>query len=135
LNPSLIARRAAALVLTFTAESSLCADIVIHAGALIDGTGAAARQKVSISIHDDRITAVEDGFKSPAGARVIDLSGATVLPGFIDCHVHVAAMLPSRTNSTEYWVTHSDIDRAFDAGMSRWHFATRSMPARFPGPA
>ena len=115
MNPSLIARLAAALVLTFTAESSLCADIVIHAGALIDGTGAAARQKVSISIHDDRITAVEDGFKSPAGARVIDLSGATVLPGFIDCHVHVAAMLPSRTNSTEYWVTHSDIDRAFDA--------------------
>jgi len=115
LNHTLIARLAAALVLAFTAESSFCADIVIHAGTLIDGTGAAARQKVSISIHDDKITAVEDGFKSPAGAQVIDLSGATVLPGFIDCHVHVTAMLPSRTNSTEYWVTHSDIDRAFDA--------------------
>jgi len=109
------ARFAAALVFAFTAQSSLCADIVIHAGALIDGVSATARQKVSISIHDDRITAVEDGFKSPAGARVIDLSNATVLPGFIDCHVHVAAMLPSRTNSTEYWVTHSDIERAFDA--------------------
>jgi len=115
LNHTHIARLAAALVLAFTAESSFCADIVIHAGSLIDGTGAAARQKVSITIHDDRITAVEDGFKSPAGAQVIDLSGATVLPGFIDCHVHVTAMLPSRTNSTEYWVTHSDIDRAFDA--------------------
>jgi imidazolonepropionase-like amidohydrolase len=78
---------------------------------------AAARRKVTISIHDDKITAVEDGFKSPAGAQVIDLSDATVLPGFIDCHVHVSAMLPSRTNNTEYWVTHSDIDRAFDAQM------------------
>jgi imidazolonepropionase-like amidohydrolase len=115
LNHSLIVRFAATLVLTFTAESSFCANIVIHAGTLIDGTGVAARQKVSISVHDDTITAVEDGFKSPAGAQVIDLSGATVLPGFIDCHVHVTAMLPSRTNSTEYWVTHSDIDRAFDA--------------------
>jgi imidazolonepropionase-like amidohydrolase len=115
LNHSPIALFSAALILALTAESSFCADIVIHAGALIDGTGAAPRQKVSISIHDDKITAVEDGFKSPAGAQVIDLSGATVLPGFIDCHVHVTAMLPSRTNSTEYWVTHSDIDRAFDA--------------------
>jgi imidazolonepropionase-like amidohydrolase len=115
LNHTLIARLAAALVLVFTAENSLGADTVIHAGALLDGTGAVARQKVSITIHDDKITAVEDGFKSPAGAQVIDLSSATVLPGFIDCHVHVTAMLPSRTNSTEYWVTHSDIDRAFDA--------------------
>ncbi|MFL6604211.1 MAG: amidohydrolase family protein [Steroidobacteraceae bacterium] len=115
MNDTLIARLAAALVLAFTGQNSLAADTVIHAGALLDGTGAVARQKVSITIHDDKITAVEDGFKSPAGAQVIDLSGATVLPGFIDCHVHVTAMLPSRTNSTEYWVTHSDIDRAFDA--------------------
>jgi len=115
LNHVPAARFAAALVFACMARNSLCADVVIHAGALIDGVSGTARQKVSISIHDDRITAVEDGFKSPAGARVIDLSNATVLPGFIDCHVHVAAMLPSRTNSTEYWVTHSDIDRAFDA--------------------
>jgi imidazolonepropionase-like amidohydrolase len=103
------------LLLALTAQSSWPADMVIHAGTLIDGVSASARQKVSITIHDDRITAVEDGFKSPAGLQVIDLSNATVLPGFIDCHVHISAMLPSRTNSTEYWVTHSDIDRAFDA--------------------
>ncbi len=88
---------------------------MIHAGALIDGVSPTVRQNVTIAIHDDRITAVEDGFRSPVGAEVIDLSKATVLPGFIDCHVHVSAMLPSRTNTTEYWVTHSDIDRAFDA--------------------
>jgi imidazolonepropionase-like amidohydrolase len=105
----------ASLLLALSAQTSFAADIVIHAGALLDGVSTTARQKVSITIHDDKITAVEDGFKSPAGAQVIDLSGATVLPGFIDCHVHVSAMLPSRTNSTEYWVTHSDIDRAFDA--------------------
>jgi imidazolonepropionase-like amidohydrolase len=115
LNQSLVARFAAALVFALPAQHSLCADTVIHAGALIDGISALPRQKVSITVHDDRITAVEDGFKTPAGAQVIDLSTATVLPGFIDCHVHVSALLPSRTNNTEYWVTHSDIDRAFDA--------------------
>ena len=107
-------RFVAALVLTLSAQNSFGADTVIHAGALIDGISATPRQKVSITIHDDKITAVENGFTTPAGAQVIDLSGATVLPGFIDCHVHVSAMLPSRVNATEYWVTHSDIDRAFD---------------------
>jgi imidazolonepropionase-like amidohydrolase len=38
-----------------------------------------------------------------------------VLPGFIDCHVHIGGKLPSRTNATEEWLTHSDLDRAFDA--------------------
>ena len=114
LNDSLVARFVAALLLILSAQNSSGADTVIHAGALIDGTSATPRQKVSITIHDDKITAVENGFTTPAGAQVIDLSGATVLPGFIDCHVHVSAKLPSSVNATEYWVTHSDIDRAFD---------------------
>ena len=40
-----------------------------------------------------------------------------VLPGFIDCHVHVAAKLPSRQNSTEGRMTQTDIDRAFDGAV------------------
>ena len=115
LNDTLVARFVAALVLSLSAQNSFSADTVIHAGTLIDGISAVPRQKVSITIHDDKITAVENGFTTPSGAQVIDLSEATVLPGFIDCHVHVSAMLPSRVNATEYWVTHSDIDRAFDA--------------------
>ena len=90
-------------------------DLVIHAGALLDGATEIPRRQVSILIHDDKIQSVESGFVSPAGAEVIDLSNATVMPGFIDCHVHMAAMLPSRTNATEYELTHSDIDRALDA--------------------
>jgi imidazolonepropionase-like amidohydrolase len=93
---------------------SSAADTVIHAGTLLDGISPTPRHKVSIVIHDDKITSVDAGYTTPAGAQIIDLSSATVLPGFIDCHVHVSAMLPSRKNSTEYWVTHSDIDRAFD---------------------
>src|SRR5581483_6904369 len=42
---------------------------------------------------------------------------ATVLPGLIDCHVHVSAKLPSRSNATEDRVTHNDIDRAFDGAL------------------
>jgi imidazolonepropionase-like amidohydrolase len=92
-------------------------DTVIHVGTLIDGTAADARRQVSILVHDDRISSVEAGFVSPAGAEVIDLSQSTVMPGFIDCHVHVSAKLPSATNRTEDWLTHSDLDRAFDGAV------------------
>jgi imidazolonepropionase-like amidohydrolase len=92
-------------------------DIVIHAGTLLDSLAEAPRHQVSILIRDDKILSVESGFATPAGAQIIDLSNATVMPGFIDCHVHISSQLPSRTNATEYWLTHSDIDRALDAAL------------------
>lgn len=71
------------------ANAAIAKDVVIHAGVLIDGTGAAPKHNVSILIHDDRVQAVEDGFVTPAGAEILDLSHSTVLPGLIDCHVHI----------------------------------------------
>jgi imidazolonepropionase-like amidohydrolase len=42
-----------------------------------------------ILIDQDRITAVGPSVAIPPGAKVIDLSRATVLPGMIDCHTHI----------------------------------------------
>ena len=104
----------AALALIGPAAGS---ELVVHAGTLIDGSGQPPQQKVSILISNDRITAVVPGFSTPAGAQVIDLSRETVMPGFIDCHVHIASPLPGHTNSTENWLTHSDLNRAFDGAV------------------
>jgi imidazolonepropionase-like amidohydrolase len=62
----------------------------VRAGTLIDGTGAAPVRNTVILIQGDRITAVGAGVQVPPGATVIDLSQHTVLPGFIDAHVHLA---------------------------------------------
>jgi imidazolonepropionase-like amidohydrolase len=105
---------ALALCAVLIAGTAWAGDVVVHAGTLIDGASDKPRRGVSILIHDDRITGVKDGFVTPAGAQVIDLSQATVMPGFIDAHIHVGAKLPSTTNATEDWVTHSALDRVFD---------------------
>lgn len=63
--------------------------VAIRAGRLFDSrTGAISNNQI-ILIRGDRITDVGPSIAIPAEARVIDLSGATVLPGMIDAHVHV----------------------------------------------
>ena len=65
--------------------------VAIRAGRLFDPkTGTNLTNQV-IVIQGDRITDVgpADRVKIPAGANVIDLSRATVLPGLIDRHVHL----------------------------------------------
>ena len=61
----------------------------IRAGTLIDGSGAAPVKHAVILVQGDRITAVGTNLAVPADARLIDLSAYTVLPGFIDAHVHL----------------------------------------------
>jgi imidazolonepropionase-like amidohydrolase len=65
--------------------------VVIRAARLIDGTGAAPVANGEVVVTDDRIVAVgrQGAVAEPAGARVIDLGDATLLPGFIDAHVHI----------------------------------------------
>ena len=64
---------------------------VIRAHALIDGVSAQPLPNPEIVIRGNRIAEVytAGAHPAPTGAQLIDLGGATVLPGLIDCHTHI----------------------------------------------
>jgi imidazolonepropionase-like amidohydrolase len=88
---ALLAASAAPLAAQPTLPTRGTGTVVLRAARLIDGTGAAPVQNGVVVITDDRITAVgrQGSVQVPAGARVIDLGDATLLPGFIDTHTHI----------------------------------------------
>ncbi|HTI43428.1 MAG TPA: amidohydrolase family protein [Vicinamibacterales bacterium] len=73
------------------AQSAHAQTVAIRAGRLFDPKSGADLQNRVIVVSGDRIADVGPAstVKIPAGARVIDLSFATVLPGLIDGHVHL----------------------------------------------
>jgi hypothetical protein len=65
--------------------------LVVRGGTLIDGTGRQPVSNALVIIEDGRFKAVgsQDQPQVPSGAEVIDASGLTILPGFIDGHAHL----------------------------------------------
>src|SRR5512135_640953 len=65
---------------------------LIRNGTLIDGTGKAPLPDAAVLVKDNRIEAVgrRDRIRLPDSSMVeIDAGGGTILPGFIDTHVHL----------------------------------------------
>jgi imidazolonepropionase-like amidohydrolase len=80
------------LLLALLASAPAAAEtVVVHAGRLISDASRPAAGPSTITITDGRIVSVAEGLNpAPAGARLVDLSTKTVLPGLIDTHVHLA---------------------------------------------
>ena len=71
--------------------------LAIKAGTLIDGTGAAPVEGVTIIIENSKITTVGQNISIPENAQIIDASDKTVMPGLIDAHMHCNGPRPEDT--------------------------------------
>lgn len=106
------------------------------------------RQGESVLVKDGRITAVGADAVAPEGARTVDGQGKTLMPGLIDCHVHVVASsfnlgavatLPNVfTMMRAIPIMRSMLDRGFttvrDAGGADWSLAEAVRTGLVQGP-
>jgi len=67
-------------------------DLLLRGGTVIDGTGVPGKN-ADVGIRDGRIVAVAPDLPEDAAARVVDVTGQSVAPGFIDLHAHLEPLL------------------------------------------
>lgn len=82
-------------------------DLIIKNGRIIDGTGTSPYYS-DLAIKNGKITSIAP--KIAGGKKVIDASGLTVTPGFIDSHSHSDAdilMFPDQVEKAEQGITTS----------------------------
>jgi len=98
----------------------------IQCGKLIDGTSNQPQSQMTIVVEGTTITDIKKGYTNGgASDKVIDLKNKTVLPGLIDCHVHLESQ-QSKTSMLEQF-TKTDADVAYDAAV----YAKRTLLAGF----
>jgi imidazolonepropionase-like amidohydrolase len=86
----LLACASAALAQTGPAPSPTPPPVtVLRAARLFDGRTESTVPNAVVVVRGDRIEAAGAGVAVPAGATVVDLGDATILPGFIDSHTHL----------------------------------------------
>ena len=105
--------RSSLFVLTavaFAAAAGAAQTTVLHDVTLIDGNGGTPRHHVSLILEGERIHAVADAKAAPpAGAKIVDLAGKTIMPELINCHGHLGLLKGTQTLSTNY--TRENLDR------------------------
>ncbi|MGH8371547.1 MAG: amidohydrolase family protein [Gammaproteobacteria bacterium] len=83
------------LASSYAAPPPASAAVVLKAAHLFDAVSGKLTEHGMVLVEAGKIAAVGNDIKVPAGARVIDLGDATLLPGFIDSHVHLSMQMSS----------------------------------------
>ncbi len=98
----------------------------IHCGRLIDGKADAAKTEMTIVVEGNKIVDVRKGYQSgTATDKVLDMKNMTVMPGFIDSHVHLSGET-SKNRYTEGFTLNED-----DFAFRSVNYAERTLMAGF----
>lgn len=107
-------------------HSLLAQTTYLYCGRLLTMQNAQVQTAVTLVVEGDKIIRIESGYPpSPAGVEAIDLKSKTVLPGLIDCHVHLE-WEQNRNSYTEKFVL-NPADVAFRSAV----YAQRTLLAGF----
>src|SRR6201996_6180154 len=114
------------VILLFFAAPAFAQKTYIQCGHLIDGNSNKAQTEVTIVVEGKLITDIQKGYTNGGtGDKVIDLKNKTVMPGLIDCHVHLEGQ--GSKNSLIEGFTLTDADIAYHAAV----YAKRTLMAGF----
>jgi imidazolonepropionase-like amidohydrolase len=113
-------------LLCLLSTGPLSARTLIHAKQLIDGRSPRPQENMTLIVNGNRIEAVEKGFVAPGpGDQLIDLKNGTIMPGFMDMHVHLSTEFSQKSYLERY--TLNTADYALEAAVR----AERTLQAGF----
>jgi imidazolonepropionase-like amidohydrolase len=113
-------------LLCLLSTGPLSARTLIHAKQLIDGRSARPQENMTLIVNGNRIEGVEKGFVAPGpGDQLIDLKNGTIMPGFMDMHVHLSTEFSQKSYLERY--TLNTADYALEAAVR----AERTLQAGF----
>jgi len=101
----------------FIAQIVVAQKTYIQCGKFIDGISNTAQSNVTIIVEGSRITGIQKGFvNGEPGDKLISLQNRTVMPGLIDCHVHLENEHNKNTLLEGFTLTDADV--AYNAAVN-----------------
>jgi imidazolonepropionase-like amidohydrolase len=115
IKTSINMKRLLPFILLLLASQCMAQKTYIQCGKLIDGTSNTPLTQMTIVVEGKLITDVQAGYTQGSSTdKIIDLRDKTVMPGLIDCHVHLEGQ-GSGKDATIAGFTQTDADIAYQA--------------------
>ncbi len=98
------------LAMLFTTQILIAQKTYLHCGNLIDVESKTVKKEQTIVIEKDKIVSVNAGYLSADnGETIIDLKDKTVMPGWMDMHIHVESHPSKRSYEERFRMNEADV--------------------------